>query len=79
MAGELGEALLAHRIERGGRIVFADDTGVMVSPDYAVGTSGIGSFFHRLATGGPRDLMVDDILDAHVAREGTAAGAMAGR
>jgi hypothetical protein len=59
---ELGRILLMHGIQHDGLTVFADDSGVNVVPDYAVGNSGIGVFFNRLATGAGRIFMVDEVI-----------------
>ena len=70
MASDLADVLFAHRAVRHGRNLFADESGVAAAPDYAVGMSGIGAFFHRLRAGGSRLLMVDELA----ARRPPAAG-----
>jgi len=62
MADQVVEVLLTHRVYQDGLAVFADDSGAMVSPDFGVGTSGIGAFLHRWLTGRPRLFMVDDVF-----------------
>lgn len=69
MARELGEVLHTHRIYRDGRAVYADDSGMMTSPDFGVGWTGVGSFFYRLAMGGPRPFMADGFLYGGAAGE----------
>jgi hypothetical protein len=55
--------------------VYADDTSMMTSPDYGVGWTGVGSFLHRLAAGGPRPFMADGFLaGAHHGALATAGG-----
>jgi hypothetical protein len=65
MAGELAEVLFSYRVLRDGRTVFPDDSLLGVAPDFGVGTSGVGAFFNRLAGGGARLFMVDELLDVH--------------
>jgi len=60
----LAEIIYLHRVCRDGRALFPDDTGFAVAPDFATGTSGVGAFFHRLARGGSRPFMVDEVLAA---------------
>ncbi|MGH9034291.1 MAG: lanthionine synthetase LanC family protein, partial [Acidimicrobiia bacterium] len=42
--------------------VFPDDTGGTVSAAFGTGMAGVGSFFLRLAAGGPRPFTVDELL-----------------
>jgi lantibiotic modifying enzyme len=70
MAREMAEVLHTHRIQGPGGVRFAEDSLTGVSPEYGVGTSGIGAFYRRLATGGPRMFMVDEVLDVAPAGAG---------
>lgn len=63
MAFDLADVLVAHRAVQHGRALFGDEGGASAAPDYAVGNSGIGAFFHRLRTNGPRLLMVDELAE----------------
>jgi serine/threonine protein kinase len=58
----LADIIFLHRVYRDGRALFPDDSGFALAPDFATGTSGIGAFFHRLARGGARPFMVDEVL-----------------
>jgi hypothetical protein len=62
LAEEVAGVLWLQRRQDGGFAVFADDTGAGVSAGYGTGVAGVGSFFLRLATGGSRPLMLDDLL-----------------
>jgi hypothetical protein len=42
--------------------VFPDDTGGAVSAAFGTGMAGVGSFFLRLAAGGPRPFTLDELL-----------------
>lgn len=64
MAEDLADVLFTHRVYKDDRVVFADDTGMMISSDFGVGTSGIAAFFHRLARPRRRLFMNDELLDA---------------
>ena len=44
------------------RAVFADDSGATVSAGFGTGLAGTGAFLLRLVTGGPRPLMLDQLL-----------------
>jgi hypothetical protein len=43
-------------------LVFPDDTGGAVSAAFGTGMAGVGSFFLRLAAGGPRPFTLDELL-----------------
>ena len=43
-------------------LVFPDDTGGAVSAAFGPGMAGVGSFFLRLAAGGPRPFTLDELL-----------------
>ncbi len=45
-----------------GNWVFPDDTGGSVSAAFGTGMAGVGSFFLRLAAGGARPFMLDELL-----------------
>jgi hypothetical protein len=62
LAARAAEALYLQRRQDGPFAVFADDTGAGVSAGYGIGVAGVGSFFLRLATGGPRLLLLDELL-----------------
>ena len=47
-----------------GGTVFADDSGATVSAGFGTGLAGTGSFLLRLVAGGPRPLMLDQLLAA---------------
>jgi hypothetical protein len=47
-----------------GGTVFADDSGATVSAGFGIGLAGTGSFLLRLAAGGPRPLLLDELLTA---------------
>ncbi len=66
-AREMGRVLATYGIRRDGLTVFADDGGFNVVPDFAVGNSGIGVFFNRLATGAGRIFMVDGVIAGRAA------------
>jgi rhamnogalacturonyl hydrolase YesR len=70
MAREMAEVLYTHRICRDGQVRFANDSLLEVSPEYGVGTSGVGAFYRRLATGAPRLLMVDGSIAGAADRAG---------
>jgi len=42
--------------------VFADDSGATISAGFGTGLAGTGSFLLRLVAGGPRPLLLDDLL-----------------
>jgi hypothetical protein len=42
--------------------VFADDTGSGVDAGFGVGIAGVGSYLSRLVSGGPRLLLLDELL-----------------
>jgi hypothetical protein len=42
--------------------VFADDSGATISAGFGTGLAGTGAFLLRLVVGGPRPLMLDDLL-----------------
>ena len=59
------DALLLQRRTPAGRgtgTVFADDSGATVSAGFGTGLAGTGAFLLRLVTGGPRLLMLDELL-----------------
>jgi hypothetical protein len=66
-AREMGRVLATYGIRRDGLTVFADDSGSNLVPDFAVGNSGIGVFFNRLATTAGRLFMVDEVIAGHAA------------
>jgi class IV lanthipeptide synthase len=56
--------LLQRRTPRAGQgTVFADDTGATVSAGFGTGLAGTGAFLLRLVAGGPRPLLLDELLD----------------
>ena len=61
---DAAEALLLQRrtpvTARG--TVFADDSGATISAGFGTGLAGTGAFLLRLVAGGPRPLMLDDLL-----------------
>ena len=63
-ASQLAELVYLHRVYRDGRALFPDDSGFALAPDFGTGSTGVGAFFNRLARGGPRLFMVDEILAA---------------
>jgi lantibiotic modifying enzyme len=63
MARELAGVLFSYRIVRDGRTILPDDSHLGAAPDFGVGTSGVGAFFHRLARGGARPFMLDELFD----------------
>jgi hypothetical protein len=48
--------------ENNDNVVFPDDTGGTVSAAFGTGMAGVGSFFLRLAAGGPRPFTLDELL-----------------
>ena len=54
--------LLQRRTPSTGGTVFADDSGATVSAGFGTGLAGTGAFLLRLVTGGPRLLMLDQLL-----------------
>ena len=63
LAAEAADAIWLQRRHDGGFAVFADDTGGGVSAAFGTGLAGVGSFFLRLATGGPRPLLLDELME----------------
>lgn len=61
-ASEAGASLWVRRRRDGGHLTFADDTGGSVSAGFGTGMAGVGAFLLRLADGGPRLLMLDELL-----------------
>jgi Lanthionine synthetase C-like protein/Protein kinase domain len=61
---DAAEALLLQRRTpaRGGGTVFADDSGATVSAGFGTGLAGTGAFLLRLVAGGPRPLLLDELL-----------------
>jgi len=47
---------------RDGGTVFADDSGGTISAGFGTGLAGTGAFLLRLVAGGPRPLLLDDLL-----------------
>ena len=43
-------------------VAFPDDTGGAISAAFGTGMAGVGSFFLRLAAGGPRPLTLDELM-----------------
>ena len=56
--------LLQRRTPVTGGTVFADDSGATVSAGFGTGLAGTGAFLLRLVTGGPRLLMLEQLLVA---------------
>ena len=55
--------LLQRRIAAGGTgTVFADDSGATLSAGFGTGLAGTGAFLLRFVAGGPRPLMLDQLL-----------------
>jgi hypothetical protein len=54
--------LLQRRVPAAGGSVFADDSGGTVSAGFGTGLAGTGAFLLRLVAGGPRLLMLDQLL-----------------
>ena len=63
----LALALELKRRADGSFAVFADDTGSGVCAGFGVGIAGVGSFFSRLVSGGPRPLLLDELLPTRAA------------
>jgi Lanthionine synthetase C-like protein/Protein kinase domain len=63
---EAAEALLLQRRTpmAGSGTVFADDSAGTISAGFGTGLAGTGAFLLRLVTGGPRPLLLDDLLTA---------------
>ncbi|MGH8975652.1 MAG: lanthionine synthetase LanC family protein, partial [Acidimicrobiia bacterium] len=61
-ARQAAASLWLRRRDEGNSIVFPDDTGGAVSAAFGTGMAGVGSFFLRLAAGGPRPFMLDELL-----------------
>ncbi len=61
---EAAEALLLQRRTpiSGSGTVFADDSGGTISAGFGTGLAGTGAFLLRLVAGGPRPLLLDDLL-----------------
>jgi hypothetical protein len=60
---EAAEALLLQRrTPVTGGTVFADDSGGTISAGFGTGLAGTGAFLLRLVAGGPRPLLLDDLL-----------------
>jgi lantibiotic modifying enzyme len=61
---EAAEALLLQRRTpiTGSGTVFADDSGGTISAGFGTGLAGTGAFLLRLVAGGPRPLLLDDLL-----------------
>jgi hypothetical protein len=61
---DAAEALLLQRRTRstGQGTVFADDSGATVSAGFGTGLAGTGAFLLRLVAGGPRPLLLDELL-----------------
>ncbi len=55
-------ALWLRRRNDSGNLTFADDTGGATSAAFGTGMAGVGSFFLRLAAGGPRPFTLDELL-----------------
>ncbi len=62
LASRAAATLYLQRRQDGPFTVFADDTGSGVSAGFGIGLAGVGSFFLRLARGGPRLLLLDELL-----------------
>lgn len=78
MAWQLAGSLYLRRVVRDGQVLFPDDSGASLAPDFGIGTSGIGAFCHRLACGGGRPFMVDELLTCQAAAAYVSHGAIAG-
>jgi hypothetical protein len=61
---DAAEALLLQRRTRntGRGTVFADDSGATISAGFGTGLAGTGAFLLRLVAGGPRPLLLDQLL-----------------
>jgi hypothetical protein len=61
---DAAEALLLQRRTpvTGRGTVFADDSGATISAGFGTGLAGTGAFLLRLVAGGPRPLLLDDLL-----------------
>lgn len=62
LALDLAGLIYLRRFRDDGLLVFPDESGERVTASFGTGLSGIGSFFARLAHGGARTLMVDELL-----------------
>jgi predicted Ser/Thr protein kinase len=83
---QLAEVVWAHRVRIDDRVVFPGEDGRSVTAEYSVGLAGIASFLLRLTRGGPRLLMLDELLapatdteDDHVRRTRPVASAISRR
>jgi hypothetical protein len=54
--------LLQGRTSASGATLFADDSGGTISAGFGTGLAGTGAFLLRLVAGGPRPLMLDELL-----------------
>ncbi|MGH8993335.1 MAG: hypothetical protein ACRDZ7_17640, partial [Acidimicrobiia bacterium] len=61
-ARQAAASLWLRRRDDDGTQAFPDDTGGAVSAAFGTGMAGVGSFFLRLAAGGPRPLTLDELL-----------------
>lgn len=62
LALELTDVIYTRRVYDDGLVVFPDESNTGVTAPFNTGLAGIGSFFLRLVHGGPRPLMVDELL-----------------
>ncbi|MDQ4131095.1 MAG: protein kinase/lanthionine synthetase C family protein, partial [Actinomycetota bacterium] len=63
LALELAALIYLRRFRDEGLLVFPDESGERVTASFGTGLAGVGSFFARLAHGGLRMLMVDELLE----------------
>jgi len=61
-AVELAADIYRQRVYQDGLVVFPDESGQAITASYNTGIAGVGSLFLRLLHGGPRSLMVDEVL-----------------
>jgi hypothetical protein len=61
-ARQAAASLWMRRRDDSGSLAFPDDTGGSVSAAFGTGMAGVGSFFLRLAAGGPRPFTLDELL-----------------
>ncbi len=59
---ELARVIYARRVYHDGLVAFPDESEQVVTASFNTGIAGIGSFLLRLLHGGPRPLMVDELL-----------------
>ena len=62
LALELAATIYRRRVYQDGLSVFADESGKAITASFNTGMTGIGWLFLRILHGGPRPLMVDQVL-----------------